>query len=354
MLVRPNVAVDPIWEELTASAKLTAPSNARARSFGIGGLGSAFAANHRRKVSKAARKDRQRRDADIAGADEYEIPTEQKVILLVSSSLNDGESLPGHVFRCLIREHRLRSRRKREMSSSYRGKDKKGDRIREPLLALTDEVDGAALAAAHLETRSRRQDCHGVIKHATATLLEVRPGFGSSARLAERSATTVEAWTFGQLYDDVFAEIREECREVDAKLMKKIAAFDMLPLKKGRVWGWGRREGRTVRNVAPLYEEEEEYHDAPNEETDKIRSDDISVGALEALLSLPDGRTPVDKLGHCVRFLERISVHFSGGGDSGGRQVKRPVAAGADNLLKMVCEHIIVAKVRKGEGGWEG
>lgn len=44
--------------------------------------------------------------------------------------------------------------------------------------------------------RSRRLDTHAVIKHVTATLLEVRPGFASSPTITEMSATAIEGLVF--------------------------------------------------------------------------------------------------------------------------------------------------------------
>ena len=78
-----------------------------------------------------------------------------------------------------------------------------------------------------------------------------------------------------------------------------------------------------------------------------ISQDDISIGALEALLSLPEARTPADKLELCATFLEKVSNHFAeqdcvDEDDEVGR-FTRPM--NAENLISSVVEHIIVAKV---------
>ena len=109
--------------------------------------------------------------------------TAEKVILLVSSSLNDKMSLTGHVYRHLIREHQNRERKRRRL------------RWEEDMVVLVDEGDESDNSdddgTEDDACRTTREDTHAVIKHIAATLLEVRPGFGASARITEMTATAV-------------------------------------------------------------------------------------------------------------------------------------------------------------------
>ena len=280
LLVRPHVSIDPIWEEIWAEAKRSAPENkSNIIPFPLGAKSPA-------QQAQEAKKQRYQRDSDIVGTEEFELATEEKVLLLVSRILNDKLSLPGHVYRTLLQVHRDRTKQ-------YPLDDLPMESAQET------EADSSSDAETNKRTRrSRRQDAHAVIKHVTATLLEVRPGFGSSPAITEMSATAVEDLVFADLYHSVYEEIVEETREVDASLMAKIMEFD-------------------------------NAHKEPN-------WDEISMDALKALAMIPEAKSPSDKLRLSVRFLELISEHFS---------APRSKAVGADSLLKMACQHIVVAKV---------
>jgi hypothetical protein len=187
----------------------------------------------------------------------------------------------------------------------------------------TDPLVGDALDDTPRESdpcksnmRARRLDTHAVIKHVTATLLEVRPGFASSPAITEMSATAVESLVFGELYDNVIEEIVEETRECDTALMNKIRAFD----KSHEAFPVNNNGGTST--------------DYP--------SDLISQPAIDSLSLLPEAHSTADKLRYCVEFLELISVHFTQlTAKSSGKQS----CLSADSLLKMVCQHIIAAKV---------
>jgi hypothetical protein len=141
----------------------------------------------------------------------------------------------------------------------------------------------------------------------TATLLEVRPGFAASASVTEYTATAVEALVFGEIYDLVMEEIEAELRDKDNKLLEKIAAF----------------------------EEKQAQGESGHEDYKAATSE----GALQALHQLTEAHSAVDKLRYCVQFLEQISDYFSGEQDS------KQAPMGADSLLKLVCQHILVAKL---------
>jgi hypothetical protein len=147
--------------------------------------------------------------------------------------------------------------------------------------------------------RARRDDAHAVIKYVTATLLEVRPNFGASAAVTELTATAVEGLVFGAVYDLVLDEIKAETAVFDAALAKKISA---LPL------------------------------------VDSSSSSFVTEDALQALRMLPEAHSAAAKLRYCVDFLEHLSKHFLSVSSDNANLC-------ADSLLKMVCQHIIVANV---------
>mmetsp|Transcript_3202 Transcript_3202/g.4941 ORF Transcript_3202/g.4941 Transcript_3202/m.4941 type:complete len:660 (+) Transcript_3202:191-2170(+) len=292
LLVRPNISVDPIWEELTADAIRSSPTNSTRKTFGI-------IPNTEGRQVALAQKERHQRDYDIVETDEYEIPTEDKVLLLVSRSLNDKYSLPGHVYRCLIQHYIDRCHQREKEKEDIDIAEKQSHEVEETELLDVSEIkqkrlmDNDQSEASAIVCRDRRRDTHGVIKYVTATLLEARPGFASYPTITEMSASAVEGLVFGELYDSVFEEIMEETEHVDQVLIDKIHAFEL-------------------------------------KQTFDARS--FSQPAVGAIKMLTSAHSAVDKLRHCVNFLELISEHFAG-------------AITADSLLKMVCEHIIAAKV---------
>jgi len=261
VLVRPNVIVDPEWEKITLEARRTAP-----RDEGKGGIVSNFFATN----EVIAKKGRQKRDAAIANSEDHEIPLKEKIFLLVSSSLNDKKSLPGYVYRKLI--EKLRERVEERQSNSKEE-------------TVTDDL---------VEDRHVRQDVHAIIKHITATLLEVRPGFSSSQRITEISASAVESLVFGEVYDLVFDEIVSETREKDKSLGDRIL----------------------------------------NAQCNSSSAEFISEEAIHALRILPEQHSVSEKLSCCVKILESIS------------NVGEAQNMSADSLLKMVCQHIVIANVK--------
>lgn len=261
LLVRPNIQIDPVWDQICTDARRNAPKLPPAFSLYPG--------------SDAAKtRERHRRDSDIVKTAENEIPTTEKVLLLVSRMLNDKSSLPGHVYRYLI--------------EAFKQRCKERD-------CLVAEI--ASIQA--ISPRARRDDAHAVIKHVTAALLEVRPGFAASPAFTELTAAAVETLVFGQLYNLVYDEIVMETKGGDTALREKIETFEK---------------------------------ERPKHASDNLVADQ----ALDALRLLPEGHSAVDKLAYCVRFLELISDHFSFATDG---------TVCADSLLKMACQHILAAKL---------
>ena len=242
LLVRPNIQIDPEWARLTNEARLKATKESSTVSSFL----------------QSATSDRHRRDEDIVCAAEDELPTNDKILLLTSRVLNDKTSIPGYVYRSLITTFKDRCRDRESM-------------------VVVEEASA----------RVRRDDCHAVIKHVTATLLESRPGLGKSASLIDLTATAVELLVFGELYSWVMEEIVAETAAVDRALLDKMIPNIIL---------------------------------------------DVSKPALQSLLRLPDAHTAVDKLSCCVEFLERISADFED-------------CVSADSLLKLVCEQIVAARL---------
>ena len=157
--------------------------------------------------------------------------------------------------------------------------------------------------------RSCRQDAHGIIKHVTATLLEVRPGLASSPTMTELTACAVEILIFGDLYDDCFKEIIQLTEEKDDSLLAKVKTL---------------KRKCDDRRTTPV--------DKSNE-----ASSSVSQSAIAALQSVPQAHTPTDKLTHCVEFLECVSAHFS--------STFQGKCIDADTLLLMVCQHVVAANI---------
>ena len=288
MLVRPTIHIDPAWHEIWAEAQRTSPSSSSS-TFNL------FSS------TDPIKKERYERTSDIC--EEEEIPTNEKVLLLVSRVLSDKDSFPGHVYRCLMQAFKDRCQQRLEL-----GVELSKDKEEFPHLfdasaeASVNMGDGLNLT---LSPRARREDAHGVIKYITATLLEVRPGLASTPEITETTASVVEALVFGEVYDLIYEEIAIEATEQDKRLIEKIDDFEF---------------SRSERTGLPLCAESI-----------------ISNAAIDALHRLPEMHAAVDKLRYCVVFLERISDHFT--------MAKKSSAMGADSLLKMVCQHIIAAKM---------
>lgn len=283
LLVRPMVWIDPAWEQICLEAKKKAPV---ARSGSLLNMISNSSLNK----NDFANKERYHRDSDIVLTAESELPTEEKILLLVSRILNDRQSLPGYVYRALIAEHRERSKKRTLQDISCAITEMENQTL--TVENCTKEELGNGIP----NIRARRLDTHAVIKHVTATLLEVRPGLSASPLVTDMSATAVEGLVFGELYHSIFEEIIEESKSVDEKLMTKISYFNK----------------------------------------DVLDWEDISRDALDTLALIPEAHTPVDKLRFAVQFLENVSSYFT----STNRK-----AVSADSLLKMVCLHLVVANV---------
>jgi hypothetical protein len=286
LLVRPTVQIDPAWSEIYAEARQTHDDKYAGLSL----------SNILQNGEKQAKRERYEREFDIVKTGEDEIPTADKVLLLVSRTLNDRASLPGHVHRHLLTVFRERCEERGPLTRMTRNDT-----------AMESEADneGRDLAPVFVldPYRGRRQDAHAVIKYVTASLLEVRPGFASSPSFTELTASAVESLVFGEVYDLVIEEIEAEYGERDDELLSKIAEFDRHQPKS--LVG---QEGEDCREC-------------------------ISESAFDALHQLPQAHSAVDKLRYCVTFLECICSSYS----------SKPI--GADSLLKMVCQHILVAKV---------
>lgn len=266
LLVRPSIHIDPEWEKICISARTTMPRNRSPLKL------LTLALNTKNKDHLLSRNQRYQCFSDIVQTGEDEISTSDKVFLMVNRILNDKNSLPGHFYRHLIQEFKNRC----EMRKTAPEKD--------------------------LSPRSRRDDAHAVIKHVTATLLEVQPTLGSSPALTELAATAVERLVLGQLYDLLFDEIRTEAQDLDDNLKQKRTKF---------------------KNRSPLTQR---WHDHNH----------ISQKALDALRMLPGSHSVEDKLHLCAVFLQEIAAIAANNTNE---------SVCADYLLKMVCQHIIACSV---------
>ncbi len=284
LLVRPNVVVDPMWEDICANARKSAQNSG-------GPQFSPFKLfpKAEEKEAEMAKRERYHRDSDIVQTDEEEIPTADKILLLVSRILNDKSSLPGYVYRYLIKEFKSRCQAE---TKSVLTNGKAGDADHEARSTLM---------------RARRQDAHAVIKHVTATLIDVRPSFASSPTITELTAAAVESLVFGELYDLVLEEIVNEEKAADELLLEKIGVV----------------ENNCSDGAGPLKESLKH----------------LSQPAIQTLQLLPQAHSAVEKLRVCVHFLDCIAQHFA------ASPSPEEDYMGADSLLRMACQHIVAAKV---------
>lgn len=288
LLVRPNIQEPaPMWADFYKQAR-------QSYSAGGGGIVQRLLPSE----ANTAKRKRYEREVDIVHTEEEEIPTSDKVLLLVSRILNNRESLPGHVYRCLVEKFRQRALEIPIQTSEATANE---DTTLEDKSSSNEEI---------VYSKTRRQDAHAVIKYVTATLIEVRPGFASTPSLTELTATAVEGLVFGEVYDFVMEEIEAEYEDRDGDLLEKIANYE-------------RRQHDEERTNASL---------------DLVPTVLVSERALEALRYLPQAHSAVDKLRYCVIFLACISDFFT-------ESTKQKRSMGADSLLKMVCQHIILAKL---------
>lgn len=290
MLVRPTINIDPAWHSICAEAQRTSPSSS-ASAFSL------FTA------TDTLKQDRYERTSDIC--EEDDIPTEEKVLLLVSRVLSDKDSFPGHVYRCLMQAFKDRCKQRDELRIELAKNREDFPHLFEGDSADPESANKGAGGSLSLSPRGRREDAHGVIKYITGTLLEVRPGLGSTPETTETTASVVEALVFGEVYDLVYEEIALEATEKDKNLIEKIDDFEY---------------ARLERTGKPL----------PSEGV-------VSQEAITALKRLPETHAAVDKLRFGVVFLEKLSDHFAASVSD--------TAMGADSLLKMVCQHVIIARM---------
>ena len=276
VLVRPDIEVDTVWAEYTANAKeswATMNADSLKSSWGSG-FGSLFSSSD---LNEQNTEIRYHRDVDIIAADGSELAMGEKVFLLVNRILNDKMSLPGYVYRYLIRKCIVRG----------------SARDNEP--SVPSSSPNCSCIA----------DAHGVIKHVTATLLDVRKGLASSPALTEMCANAVEVLVFGELYDGVFQEIVQQTLEQHKRFVSKVEC----------------RETTLYRALDSGEERGESSY--------------LSQSAIVFLEMLPRAHTTTEKLFYAVSFLESISEHFS--------NLFQDRCIDADTLLTMVCQHILAA-----------
>ncbi len=277
VLVRPNVIIDhSSWNEVISNVKHSYSKISIKKIDGI------------------------RADSDILEA--TELDTEEKVLLLVSRSLNDKFSLPGFLFRCLIKEHRKRSEQRRNSPLGSRsGVNKTND-------AYSSNVSTADDPASFLmHSRSSRQDAHAIIFYITTSFLEVRPEVRSCQRFMDIAKDSVEIVVLSELYQPIFEEIMAEVSLKDVSLAAKVKEF----------------ESSDSYNLLPM---------------------NYSNDAIETLQNIANFHSPIQKLDIFVIFLELISVMYSANAEKTSRDGCSSMI-NADSLLTSVCRHIILAKV---------
>ena len=285
LLVRPNVVIDPIWDQICLEAVKNAPK-------------SAYKRQQRRQNSQS-------RDADIISTNEDELDTNDKILLLVSRILNDGTSLPGYVFRYLVESYKERCRNR-------------------TILCATNQ----SIVASN--PRVRRDDAHAIIKHVTATVLNQQPECGSSARCTELTASAVESIVFGQIYDSVLEEIINETLEYDGELWRRIT----LLLKD-------HPELLVVQCQKP-----ESKDQCLLVDNTTCHMPLACLLAMDTLKMVHEARSVSDKLHFCVKFIDTLSSHYTKVNTANAREDNTTGnnLLCADTLIQMVCQHIILVE----------
>jgi hypothetical protein len=191
ILVRPDIYVEPIWGEYATEARRLwelKMQNSCSSSSSSSSTSLVSVYNNTNNASTNERQLRYQKDIDIIKADAGELTMKDKIFLLVNRILNDKLSLPGYQYRYLILKHKRRT--------MFGTND--DDHVA-PTADINDDDDNNDKTLL----RSCRQDAHGIIKHITATLLEVRPGLASSSTMTELTACAVETLIFVELYEIV-------------------------------------------------------------------------------------------------------------------------------------------------------
>ena len=314
LMVRPTIqAPEPIWDEIFQHAK-------RSYTGCSDGIVNRLIPNE----SRVAKRERYEREVDIVETGEDELAIADKVLLLASRILSNKDSLPGHVYRKLIeafrsrccdfnlRDLQLQKQKEQKIEDSSITDFSSSENLSTSInFENTGQDEAKEDQLSH--THQRRRDAHAVIKYVTTSLLLTRPGFGYSPSLTEKTATAVESLVFGEIYDLVMEEIEIEYQNKDDLLLEKIANFER-KLAQG-----------------------DDLLKASDDDLCFGYKSCISEAALEALHCLTHAHSAVDKLRYCVLFLEQISEKYS--------KSLMKSAMGADSLLKMVCQHILLAKV---------
>ena len=285
----PNIGFDPVWKETHKKARQTYQ----------------YPKSRLSNDSLESKRRRYELHDDILATTEYEIPIMDKIFLLVSRIMNDKLSLPGHVYRYLLVFFRERCHEQGSLENIHKSLQE-GSVVndKEQAYWLSDFVANPSNQGEPVLHRTRRQDAHAIIHYVTAVLLEVRPSLATSPWSTELASTAVEFLVFGEIYDSVMQEIEVEYSNKDILLLERIAEFE--------------------RTQTPLEVER--------------RKSLISTEAIKALRNVPEADSAADKLRYIVDFMELLSHHFLS-------SVKVSTFLDTNSLLKMVCQHILVAKV---------
>eukprot|EP00984_Skeletonema_dohrnii_P035355 scaffold35009_cov111-Skeletonema_dohrnii-CCMP3373.AAC.1 len=160
VLVRPEIECDPRWVVYADEARQSWERMSKESSSGgaSSSIGSFFLSSNNDNHTTTPDL-RYGKDADIIKVDSAELAVREKVFLLVNRILNDKMSLPGYIYRHLILKHKR-------------------------MIMFDEAVSDQSISDGEDDMNSSRicrTNAHNIIKHVTATLLEVRPGLSSSS-----------------------------------------------------------------------------------------------------------------------------------------------------------------------------
>ena len=235
---RPTItSVDPEWQQYYHEAEKSSPKST------LGILST---------LRRGPAQKRYQRSSDIVQEPDDEIDTTDKVVVVVSKTLSDKNSVPGHVYRELIEKFKERCKQC-------------------PLPnAREDSPDGYKNF-----TNRRRRDAKSIISLVTASFLETRPSFGNTKSLLSLTLSAVEIFVLMHIYELVMDEIRWDKSKEDANLTAKL------------------------QEMTPAIEHFEQH------------SNHLSREAIDALKMLPKFRSSLEKVKCCASLVDHISEQFA-------------------------------------------
>jgi len=281
VVIRPNTEIPERWQKIRDSVLADWDNGKEKTRKGKLSSNTPKSSQKESKLSKTSKTG----DEDIMGSDI--LSPAEKVMLLVSRTLNDGKSFSTHLFHELVKTYQ------------------------------TTTTARTAIA-----------DAHGVVHFVLLEVLAERPELlESGKKVLLSTALAVDSLAFGLIYDHLWNFVCKVTANND--LRDKILSYRAKVISGGES-----RKG----SDDFFYDENSDYCGGDDDDDDDDRSDHSKFKpTLGALKRLQLSKTPVDKLGALVLALETACecITFSVGGSDEG--------AGADTLLHALVRILLVA-----------